>query len=959
MFLRSHSPLSQPLSLTLFVLLVASWSALATNLSRTDAATPSVPATWQESIRQSRDQVWTEINNSKLNKSAKISRWNEFWNSLRRQYPELAIERYSQTVREATSRLEPAGATELFVSVDGDDGNDGSSSRPFATIARARDAIRTMKKREGRLTRPVKVVVRGGIYHLSQTIEFGPEDSGTATYPIVYEAAKGQKVVLSGGQSITTPWRTDDGKVFDTDLPREATPWRFRQLFVNGSRQWLARFPNFDPSDVTGKGWLYVTDPVPQTILFGLDKKGDFVTYRFRAPADGRYTIWLGYCTVFDAAHKNLDLKIDGEPVGAKDLPTSGGWRDVKFMPVATLDLTQGEHTLRLDNIAGSKGASRSWMRIHLDAFILTDNPDFRIFDGHPQPASPQNEHRVWIQAEDDEARIAGFSSNGFDTAPIPLHTSADRLLVDQGLVHPSWSNAPQAEVFVFATWGWYNEIARLTGIEAAAPLLSTDGQQRLVDVLQLEGAQLRTRLLPQNRFFVFNLHEELDAPGEWFLDYDTGRLSYIPADGSMEELDVVAPRLMRIFELSAQTEGSDRVEHVVLRGFHLQHTDYSTDRHSVRSTTDCAILLKNCWNCAVEDCTFTNIGGYGIRLHMDSCLNRIVGNTITESGAGGIILTAAYVGWPGQNPPIESGEMAERYAPIANLIAKNHVHHCGRYLRYNAGVHTESRPAHMVHAVGNVYTGNHIHHLPRNGIFCFAQQAGHVIEHNHLHDLLLESDDGGAIHLCVAHHPDSAQTLIRNNLIRDIIGFRYRNAEHTNAHGVYLDGATSNVRVTHNVIQNTRKGCVFYHLGVNNVVENNILADDRLAQVWLAKDWKGNCFRRNIVSWSTPEPTYFLVQSMDRRWNEEEASQFERNLIWHAVAPVAITFAGRSDWLSDEFPDGEIDLRQWQAEGFERDSLVADPLFLDPHRPERGLKPNSPAWKLGFEPIQILEPLR
>jgi hypothetical protein len=75
--------------------------------------------------------------------------------------------------------------------------NDG----PFATVARARQAVRALLKTQ-KEPRPVRVVLRGGTYYLDQPLEFGPEDSGVEKAPVVYAAASGEKVVLSGGRRI-------------------------------------------------------------------------------------------------------------------------------------------------------------------------------------------------------------------------------------------------------------------------------------------------------------------------------------------------------------------------------------------------------------------------------------------------------------------------------------------------------------------------------------------------------------------------------------------------------------------------------------------------------------------------------------------------------------------------------------------------------------------------------------
>src|SRR5262245_35769363 len=104
----------------------------------------------------------------------------------------------------------PAGKPEVadfFVSPQGKDSwsgkhaGPGQTDGPFATVARARKAVWTLRKTL-KNPRPVRVVLRGGTYYLDAPLEFGPEDSGTAKCPVVYAAAAGEKVVLSGGRRL-------------------------------------------------------------------------------------------------------------------------------------------------------------------------------------------------------------------------------------------------------------------------------------------------------------------------------------------------------------------------------------------------------------------------------------------------------------------------------------------------------------------------------------------------------------------------------------------------------------------------------------------------------------------------------------------------------------------------------------------------------------------------------------
>src|SRR5678815_192393 len=75
-------------------------------------------------------------------------------------------------------RREPTA--DFFVSPRGNDAWSGTladpvaGNGPFATIARARDAVRKTRKPG----RAIRVVLRSGTYYLDNTLELGPEDSG-------------------------------------------------------------------------------------------------------------------------------------------------------------------------------------------------------------------------------------------------------------------------------------------------------------------------------------------------------------------------------------------------------------------------------------------------------------------------------------------------------------------------------------------------------------------------------------------------------------------------------------------------------------------------------------------------------------------------------------------------------------------------------------------------------------
>ena len=95
-----------------------------------------------------------------------------------------------------------ARAADVYVAPDGDDGNPGTKTKPFATLERARDAVREMKK-DGPPKGGVTVHMRGGTYRRRAVFDLTAADSGPAEAPAVYRAEPGEAVVLSGGVRVT------------------------------------------------------------------------------------------------------------------------------------------------------------------------------------------------------------------------------------------------------------------------------------------------------------------------------------------------------------------------------------------------------------------------------------------------------------------------------------------------------------------------------------------------------------------------------------------------------------------------------------------------------------------------------------------------------------------------------------------------------------------------------------
>ncbi len=162
-------------------------------------------------------------------------------------------------------------------------GKDG----PFATLARARDELRVLKRR-GKARAAARVFIRGGRYELDETLVFGPEDSGTEAYPVTYCAYPGEVPVVSGGRRITGWSKTliKGRECWKARLPEvKQGKWYFSQLFVNGLRRFRPRLPKKgaytfasipDAHKKSFRGWGHG----PDRACF---KEGDIKRWRNRA----------------------------------------------------------------------------------------------------------------------------------------------------------------------------------------------------------------------------------------------------------------------------------------------------------------------------------------------------------------------------------------------------------------------------------------------------------------------------------------------------------------------------------------------------------------------------------------------------------------------------------------------------------------------------------------------------
>ncbi|MCW3095980.1 MAG: putative pectin lyase [Chthonomonadaceae bacterium] len=145
--------------------------------------------------------------------------------------------------------------TRMYVATNGNDNWSGHPAAPnarrtdgpFATVQRAQEAVRALRKSGD--SKPLTVTLRGGTYYLKTPLIFTPEDSGLSAVT-TYEAMAGEKPVISGGERIAG-WKMDAQGRWQTTLPEvQSGNWYFSQLFAGEQRRFRPRLPK--------QGYAYV-----------------------------------------------------------------------------------------------------------------------------------------------------------------------------------------------------------------------------------------------------------------------------------------------------------------------------------------------------------------------------------------------------------------------------------------------------------------------------------------------------------------------------------------------------------------------------------------------------------------------------------------------------------------------------------------------------------------------------
>ena len=558
------------------------------------------------------------------------------------------------------------------------------------------------------------------------------------------------------------------------------------------------------------------------------------------------------------------------------------------------------------EKILISGGQKLTDWRLLQDNRWICDVPQVRSKNRHFQQLFVNGERRTRARTPNE-----GFFrvKDPMEKDGTPFHEDRFKFGFYPGNLLSNWRNINDVQIILHHFWSDAHCAIASINSESLVVTLKTPAWRKFTDDNTELGA----------RYFVDNVFEAMDKPGEWYLDRPTGKLYYLAKEGEdMHSAEVIAPDLDQMVLFKGDPEAQEYVEHITLSGLTFAHSDWhlppgDAGDHQASDSVPGAIELVGARNITIENCRLEHLGTYAMEI-LDGCQNiKIQKNYMYDLGGGGIKISG---GRAGTNSLLKTSHIT---------FSDNSLQGMGRMFKASVGVL-------LRHASDNVISHNLIKDLYYTGIsvgweWGYKPSAAYnnLVEYNHVEKVGqgLLSDMGGIYLLGI-----SPGTIVRNNLVTNVYSHGY------GGWGIYTDEGSSDILIENNIVYDTKSAGFHQHYGRNNTIRNNIFAYGKIAQLMRSRDEEhlSFTFERNIVYWKDSE-------LLEKKWEGDTTRFYFMNNLYFRHDDQPIKFQNYS-------------VKKWRDRGQDESSLFADPLFVDPENGDFDLKKGSPAFKIGFEPI-------
>jgi len=419
--------------------------------------------------------------------------------------------------------------------------------------------------------------------------------------------------------------------------------------------------------------------------------------------------------------------------------------------------------------------------------------------------------------------------------------------------------------------------------------------------------------------YYVYNLLSEIDAPGEWYLDRETGKLYFYPPD-KIEGGEVI------VSLLNAPLVSMDGVSYTAFSGITFEATrSHGVDIKNGRNNLVAASVIRNTGQWAV------NIkGGFE---------HAVAGCDIYDTGEGGVSLDF-------ENNRSAMVPYRKELIPARHLVENNHIY---RFNRFDGGYRQGVR----IDGVGQIVSHNVIHDAPMQGIYFNAND--HVIEYNELHDVVHEGRELGAIYIYgEPWYLMSRGTVIRNNFFHHLSYHSSPNMSQ-GLNAIHIDAINGGLVIEKNFFYRFPNG--ISNPQPENRLENNVFVDAEIRSI--GQGDRSGLFNNSdgtpiadristlasrhltVVRYKQPPWSYRYPQLVNLMYREKPVGWAQNNFIERNVntgGPFLSVAGGiRADNIIRNNWDGD------------------DPLFIDRETADFNIRHGSPVYGLtGCEPLTM-----
>ncbi len=280
------------------------------------------------------------------------------------------------------------------------------------------------------------------------------------------------------------------------------------------------------------------------------------------------------------------------------------------------------------------------------------------------------------------------------------------------------------------------------------------------------------------DRYYIFNLLEELDSPGEYYIDRATQKLYFYPPytiTNAFMEMPILKEAM-----LTAKN----------IKNFTIKNVNFKASRGN-------GIDVSGAQNFTLDGCKLENIGDKALNA-TGNMKAKIINNDFFHIGGRCIELEG------GNRQTLVSSE---------NLVENNHFFNFAK-------IWASNNPAINLQGVGTTIQHNIFHESSSQAIWFSGND--HKFLYNEMYNLVKEVSDAGAIY--AGRDYISRGTEIAYNYIHDIDTSADKSGSIYVA-GVYLDDLFSGTNVHHNVLARCHLG-VMIGGGRDNKFDNNLIID-------------------------------------------------------------------------------------------------------------------------------------